>query len=161
VTLNQIVEDAFGAVLWIKDNVRRYQGDSARIAVTGDSAGGHLSAMIVNMGDRLASNGFADDPIGFNPTYLPAGKTAEEVLHDEGLQVQAAILSYGAYDLYAASLNGFESLSNIFWLASGSFPRGVLGDEFNVTDNPVLYKALSPVYHIPQATRKTSSVHCA
>jgi acetyl esterase len=54
VTLDQIVEDVFGAVLWAKDHIGDYQGDSTKIAVTGDSAGGHLSAMIVNLGNRVS-----------------------------------------------------------------------------------------------------------
>jgi acetyl esterase/lipase len=68
VTLNQIVEDAFGAVLWVKDNVGHYRGDPSRIAVTGDSAGGHLSAMIVNMGDRLNSGIFSGEGPGLRLT---------------------------------------------------------------------------------------------
>ena len=47
--------------------------------MTGDSAGGHLSAMIVNMGTKLSSKGFTTTSQGFNPTYIPEGKTAEEV----------------------------------------------------------------------------------
>ena len=136
VTLNQIVEDAFGAVLWVKDNIGSYQGDSSKIAVTGDSAGGHLSAMIVNMGNRLNSSGFSGEPLGFNPSYLPVGTTAEEVAQQQGLEVQAAILSYGAYDIHRAALGGFEGVTNPFWLMSGSMPRGIFGDESNATDNP-------------------------
>ena len=153
VRLNQIVDDAFGAVLWVKDNIDRYQGDSSKIAVTGDSAGGHLSAMIVNSGNRL-TNMFSDESLGFNPSYLPAGKTAEQVAGQNGLEVQAAILSYGAYDLYQAALGGFERLTNPFWLFSGSMARGVFGDEVNAIDHPEMYKALSPLYNIPSATER-------
>ena len=38
-TVNEIVEDALGAVLWVKDHIQNYGGDPAKIAVTGDSAG--------------------------------------------------------------------------------------------------------------------------
>lgn len=154
VTLNQIVEDAFGAVLWVKDNIGSYQGNGSKIAVTGDSAGGHLSAMIVNMGNRLSSNAFSDESPGFDPSYLPVGKTPEQVAQQNGLEVQAAILSYGAYDIYQAALGGFERVTNPFWLVSGSIARGVFGNEFNATDHPELYKALSPIYHIPQSTQR-------
>jgi len=68
INLNQIIEDVFGSILWIKENIINYQGDKTKLAVTGDSAGGHLSAMIVNMGTRLSSKGFTTTSQGFNPT---------------------------------------------------------------------------------------------
>jgi acetyl esterase/lipase len=154
VTLNQIVEDAFGAVLWVKENIDRFQGDSAKIAVTGDSAGGHLTAMVVNMGNKLSSRGWQGEPIGFKPTYLPEGKTAEQVALAGGLEIQAAIPNYGAFDFHQSALDGFESMGNIFWLMGGSLPRGVFGDAFNVTDNPELYMAVSPIYNIPDASQR-------
>jgi len=154
VTLNQIVDDAFGAVLWVKENIARYQGDGTRIAVTGDSAGGHLSAMIVNMGDHLNSSGFSGEELGFNPSYLPAGTTAEEVALRGGLDVQAAILSYGAYDIYQGALGGFEELTNPFWLFSGSMARGIFGEEINAVDYPELYRAVSPLYNVPDSRQR-------
>ena len=156
VTLNQIVEDAFGAVLWVKDNIENYGGDRRKIAVTGDSAGGHLSAMVVNSGNRLSSSAFSEESPAFKPSYLPVGMTAEQVARQNGLEVQAAILSYGAYDVLQSALGGFEGLQNPFWLMSGSIARGLFGDEFNALDDPQLYKALSPTYNIPDsAQRKT------
>lgn len=154
VTLDQIVEDAFGAVLWVKDNIELYKGDTSKIVVTGDSAGGHLTAMIVNSGNRLSSQGFSAESRAFRPTYLPDGKTAEEVAQDNGLEVQAAILSYGAYDIHAGALGGFETLSNPFWLISGSWPRGVLGPDVTAQDAPDAYKALSPLYTIPPSSER-------
>jgi acetyl esterase len=151
VTLNQIVDDVFGAVLWVKDNIGHYRGDGTRVAVTGDSAGGHLSAMIVNLGDRLSSVPFSEASPNFQPSYLPAGTTAEEIGAQGGLEVQAAILSYGAFDIYQGAVDGFESLRNPFWLAGGSLARGLFGNDHNVTDHPKLYHALSPIHNIPQA----------
>ena len=153
VRLNQIVEDAFGAVLWVKENIDDYRGDGSRIAVTGDSAGGHLSAMIVNSGNRL-SNTFTAESIGFTPSYLPGGKTVAQVVQQNGLEVQAAILSYGAYDFYQTALSGFERITNPFWLFGGSMPRPVFGDSFNVKKHPNIYKALSPIYNIPNAAQR-------
>jgi acetyl esterase/lipase len=51
--LNEIIEDAFGGVLWVKDNIAQYGGDPKRIAVTGDSAGAHLTAMVLLSGRKL------------------------------------------------------------------------------------------------------------
>jgi len=154
VTLDQIVEDVFGAVLWVKSEIARYQGDPARIAVTGDSAGGHLSAMIVNMGERLGSDGFSAASPMFEPSYLPAGMSADQVAAQRGLEVQAAILSYGLFDVYASAKSGFERAINPFWFMSGSMPRGLFGDEHDVADDPEMYRALSPSHNVPQSTER-------
>ena len=159
INLNQIIEDVFGSILWIKENISNYQGDKTKLAVTGDSAGGHLSAMIVNMGTKLSSIGFTTTSQGFNPTYIPEGKSAEEVAKENGLEVQAAILSYRSYDMYTASLNGFEKMKNFFWLISGSLPRGIFGNNFNAVDNPEMYKAVSPSFNIPISSERKLPPH--
>jgi acetyl esterase len=153
VLLNEIVEDVFGSVLWIKEHIGQYKGDNTKIAVTGDSAGGHLSAMIVNLGEHLSSNDYSISPHRFNPSYLPVGKTAEDIASDKGLSVQAAILSYGVFDMYNAGLNGFEKWSNPFWLFSLAMARGIFGEEYNAINHPGMYKTVSPIYHIPSATQ--------
>ena len=154
VTLDQIVEDAFGAVIWVKANISNYKGDKQKIAVTGDSAGAHLSAMIVNSSSQLSSNTIFKENLSFTPTYLLDGKTAEEVAIENGLSVQAAILSYGSFDIYEASLRGFETFKNPFWLFSMSKARGIFGDNFNAEKDPEMYKALSPIYNVPKAENK-------
>lgn len=147
--MNEIIEDVFGGLLWVKDHIAQYGGDPSRVAVTGDSAGGHLSAMILTAGRHLSSDGFADDPPGFRPTYLPEGKTAETVAVEDGLAVQAAVLSYGAFDLYAAAKGGFETRNNFFWQLAGVEARGLFGEGVNIEDDPQLYRAVSPIYLVP------------
>ncbi|MBT4592135.1 MAG: alpha/beta hydrolase [Porticoccaceae bacterium] len=154
VTIDQIVEDVFGSVLWVQEHISHYDGDVNNIAVTGDSAGGHLAAMIVNSGHLLGSDGYSEQSLRFTPSYLPTGMTAEQVDEQGGISVQAAILSYGAYDIYASGLEGVESWKNPFWLMAGSLARGLFGDKFNATDNPSLYKGVSPSYLIPQASER-------
>ena len=149
-TIDQIVGDAFGAVLWVKEHIHNYGGDSARIAVTGDSAGGHLSAMIVNMGTELNSDGFSLESPQFLPSYLPLGESAEDVGARSGLEVQAAILSY-PYDFYEGVIDGFESATNPLWLMNGAIGRGVFGSRYNIVDHQDMYKAVSPKDNIPLA----------
>jgi acetyl esterase len=155
VTMNEIIEDAFGAVLWIKENISTYKGNAAKIIVTGDSAGGHLAAMTTTQGHNLESDGFNGATLGFTPTYLPTGKTAEQVAQANGLSVQAAMLSYGVFDVYGSSLTGLEQASNFFWSLGNAKPRGIFGATINVNDNPNYYKQVSPFYTIPKASERS------
>lgn len=149
VTMNQIVEDVFGGLLWVKDNIRQYQGNPKKIAITGDSAGGHLTAMILMSGRNLSSKGFTAEHQGFNPSYLPKGKSAEQIAKKDGLKVQAAVVSYGAFDIYQTAKEGFETASNIFWQFAKAEPRGLFGNDISYEKNPGYYQAVSPIYNIP------------
>jgi acetyl esterase/lipase len=77
------IEDVKRAVAWVKANIARYGGDPGFIAVTGGSAGGHLSALAA-----LTPN----DP-AFQPGFEEADTT-----------VQAAVPFYGQYDLTEAGV---------------------------------------------------------
>lgn len=154
VTMNEIVEDAMGAVLWVKDNVATYKGDPGKIIVTGDSAGGHLATMVVVQGQNLETDGFGGNTLGFHPTYLPKGKTAEQVAKANGLAVQAAMISYGAFDIYGSALGGFEKESNIFWNMGKAKPRGLFGDGITAQANPAPYKQVSPLYVVPKVAER-------
>ncbi|CAH1000617.1 hypothetical protein LEM8419_01751 [Neolewinella maritima] len=150
VTMDEIVGDAFGGLLWVKEHIAEYGGDPDRIIVTGDSAGGHLAAMVATQGHRLSATGeFAAPNYSFRPSYLPASG-----IPDGGVQVQAAILSYGAFDQLGSALGGFETAGNVFWQMGGAEPRGILGDDYTPTDDAERYRMVSPLYLIePAATR--------
>lgn len=150
-TVDEIVEDAMGALLWVKQNIKKYGGDPEKIAVTGDSAGGHLAAMVLLGGRNLDSDGFAKKPLGFKPTYLPKGVTAEKIARKDGLKVQAAILSYAAYSLVELGKGNFETDSNPFWKWANASARGVFGNGINVNDNPEYYEAVSPNRYLKDA----------
>ena len=112
ISLNEIVEDAFGALLWVNENIHKYNGDNSKIAVTGDSAGAHLAAMIINLGEEITDEGDFSETLLFKPTYMPKDNTLEEI--KSAMAVQASILSYGAFDIYNAAIFGMESSSNPF-----------------------------------------------
>lgn len=152
VKLNEIIEDALGSVIWVNEHIHEYGGDPNRIAVTGDSAGGHLSESVVLFSDDLSSTGFDGEKLGYKPTYLPVGVTAEEAEEKELAKVETAIISYGAFDLYAAAKGGFESDGNFFWQMGGAKARPLFGEGTSLEKNPEYYKAISPIYHVPQAT---------
>lgn len=155
VKMNEIVEDAFGAVLWVKDNIAKYKGDPSKVSVTGDSSGAHLAMLVLTQGHNLESDGFAGNTLGFNPTYLPKGKTAEQVATENGLSVQAAMLSYGVFDVYESALMNLETNKNSFWAFAGTFPRGIFGPNINANNNPNHYKQISPIHTVPKASERT------
>jgi acetyl esterase/lipase len=66
------------ALAWVKENIESYGGDPDFVAVTGGSAGGHLSAMVA-----LTAN---------DPMYQPGFESVDTT-------VQACVPFYGAYDL--------------------------------------------------------------
>lgn len=150
-TVNDIIEDGMGAVLWVKANIQRYGGDPKKVAVTGDSAGGHLAAMITVAGRNLGSNGFNKKPLTFKPTWLPKGVTAEQVAKKDGLKLQAAILSYAGFSLVDMVKRDFETDKNPFWKFANVKARGMLGDKINIQDNPEYYQAVSPNQYLVSA----------
>lgn len=104
-TMEALINDVFGAVAHIQQHAAAYGGDPARIAVTGDSAGGHLAAVAATMVDKIGSGGFGRNPgvFEFMPSYLPAGKTAEQVRDSLISAIQVAAPSYG---IFAAAVEG-------------------------------------------------------
>ena len=66
------------ALAWVREHAEEFGGDPSFIAVTGGSAGGHLTAML-----GLTGN---------DPRYQPG-------FEDADTSVQAAVPFYGAYDL--------------------------------------------------------------
>lgn len=154
VTMDQIVEDAFGAVLWIKENIERYDGDPNQVAVSGDSAGGQLAAMIVNSGHELDEDGLLEGDKGFRPSYIPDGMTIAEIKQENMMEVQAAVLNYAALDLYRLAKQGYEHTQNRFWQGAGVEPRGIFSDDYNVEEHPEYYQMVSPLQTIPDASER-------
>ena len=76
-----LIGDVYGAIAHIQENAAKYGGDPKKIAVTGDSAGGHLSAAAANMPNMIGDGGFGKTPGVFEymPTYMPKGKSVEQV----------------------------------------------------------------------------------
>ena len=98
-TMANIIEDVFGGIAHIMEHAKQYGGDPTRIGVTGDSAGGHLSAAAALMPNMIGSRGFAKTPgvFEFMPSYLPKGKTVEQVRTEMMAAIKAAAPSYGVF----------------------------------------------------------------
>jgi acetyl esterase/lipase len=133
-TMADLIDDVFGGIAHIMEHAAQYGGDPTRIGVTGDSAGGHLSAAASLMTNMIGSRGFGKTPgvFEFMPTYLPKGKTVEQVRDDLSKAIKAAAPSYGVFG---------GSLLNPY------------------SDNPAADQswkdAIAPLVHIPPATERS------
>jgi acetyl esterase len=114
VFLNDIIEDVFGAILWVKDNAAKYGGDPNMIGITGDSAGGHLAAIVALAADRVsATGGFAAGRFTFKPVYL-GGRTKVSA---SDVAVNACAPNFGVMtipaDMTVVSLKDYKTKLNM------------------------------------------------
>jgi acetyl esterase/lipase len=133
-TMADLIDDVFGGIAHIMEHATQYGGDPARIGVTGDSAGGHLSAAVSLMPNMIGARGFGKTPgvFEFMPSYLPKGKTAEQVRGDLMKAIKAAAPSYGVFS--AANLNAYSN---------------------DPTADQSWKEAIAPLSHIPPATERS------
>lgn len=96
-TMTDLINDCYGAVLHIQKHAKEYGLDRRKIALTGDSAGGHLSAILADAVERVGKKGFV-------PTYIPKGMWMCRV-RNWLKGIKAAAPSYGVFD--AQSLGRF------------------------------------------------------
>jgi acetyl esterase len=104
-TMIDLIDDVFGALAHIQEHAKEYGADPGRLAVTGDSAGGHLSAVAANMVTMVGEG--KDGVLEYRPTYMPAGKSVQQVRVALTKAIQAAAPSYGVFD--GGSLRQFVS----------------------------------------------------
>jgi acetyl esterase/lipase len=132
-TMANILEDVFGAIAHIMEHAAEYGGDPTRIALTGDSAGGHLSAAAANMPDKIGKGGFGKTPgvFEFMPSYLPKNKTLEQVRAEMMASIKAAAPSYGVFSSNMLSHYSDDPSANDTWK-----------------------DAVAPINHIPLASER-------
>jgi acetyl esterase len=98
-SMANVIEDVFGGLAHIQAHAQAYGGDAARIALTGDSAGGHLSAAASLMPNMIGDRGFGvkKGVYEFKPSYIPPGKTVADVRRGLLMAIKAAAPSYGVF----------------------------------------------------------------
>ena len=133
-TMAAIIEDVFGGIAHIMEHAAQYGGDATRIGVTGDSAGGHLSAAASLMTNMIGSRGFGKTPgvFEFMPSYLPKGKTAEQVRDEMLKAIKSAAPSYGVFGGNLLNPYSEEHAADQAWK-----------------------DAIAPLSHIPPATERS------
>ena len=82
--------------------------------------------MVLAHGRMLESDGFEGNSFGFTPSWMPENKTAEEIAVEDGLKVQAAVISYGAFNMLDRAMSGFETTANGFWAWEGLPKRNLV-----------------------------------
>jgi dienelactone hydrolase len=101
--MHQLIEDVFGAIAHIQEHAVQYGGDPTRIAVTGDSAGGHLSGAAAILSPLIGNGGFGErnGVYEYLPTYIPKGKSVEGVKKEITNAIKAVAPSYGPFEASA------------------------------------------------------------
>lgn len=130
-SMANLIEDVYGAIAHIQEHAKEYGADPMRIAVTGDSAGGHLSAAVANMVDQIGDGGFGfvEGVYEYKPSYLPKNKSAEQVRVEIKNAIKAAAPSYGVF-------------------------AGALLTGFMQGESEAALKAVSPISFIPNASER-------
>ena len=98
--MHKLIEDVFGAIAHIQEHAAQYGADPTRIAVTGDSAGGHLSESAATLCTLIGDGGFGEGNgiYEYLPSYLPKGKSVDQVKKEITSAIKAVAPSYGPSD---------------------------------------------------------------
>ena len=95
--MHELIEDVFGAIAHIQEHAAEYGGDPTRIAVTGDSAGGHLSESAAVLCTLIGDGGFGEQEgvYEYMPSYISEGKKVDLVKDEMTNAIKAVAPSYG------------------------------------------------------------------
>ena len=114
------IVDCKRALSWVRDHIAEYGGDPGFIAVSGGSAGGHLSALLA-----LTSG---------DPDFQPGFEEADA-------SVDACVPFYGVYDMTAGRGTSHYDEGLLTLLERRVFKR-------KVADDPAVFEAASPLCRV-------------
>ena len=129
--MHKLIEDVFGAIAHIQEHAEKYGCDPTRIAVTGDSAGGHLATAAATLSSFIGNGGFGvtSGVYQYMPTYLPKRKSVVVVKNEITSAIKAVAPSYGAFE--AADFKALLEQTDMGYL-----------------------DAISPARHVPKADER-------
>ncbi len=111
--VTQQIEDCMGGMAHFMNlDPDKYHADTTRFCLTGDSAGGHLSAALGTIFDNIGTAGFNGTSFELWPTSLAQGDVASfKEQYIAGIKAMAP--SYGIFDLSSTALVnlGFDYFS--------------------------------------------------
>ncbi len=122
--------DVKRALRWVRENIAEYGGDPGFVAITGGSAGGHLSALAALTGNL--------------PEFQPG-------FEDADTSVQAAVPFYGAYDFT-------NSLDHAMGAGLVSFVERLVLKKKLAEDREAFERA-SPLHHVSENAPPFFIVH--
>jgi acetyl esterase/lipase len=113
-SMPDLIEDVFGAMAHIQEHAEEYGGDPSRILLTGDSAGGHLSASAATMTTMIGDGGF-DETNGvfeYLPTYVPERKTAADIREELTSAIKGVAPTYGVFSFVGSNMRQMLGMSD-------------------------------------------------
>lgn len=135
-SMPDLIEDVYGAISHIMEHAEEYGGDASTILLTGDSAGGHLSAAAATMPHMIGDGGFGETEgiYEYLPTYMPKNKSVDQVKSEIMSAIKGVAPSYGVFEF---------NMPNI---------RQMLG---LVGAPDAAVEAISPISNIPNASERS------
>ena len=127
------VIDVKQAIAWIREHIGAYGGNPSYVAITGGSAGGHLSSLAALTAD--------------DPTWQPG-------FEDADTSVQCAVPHYGVYDF--AGISGLPSMEK---MRDRFLAPKVLQTTF--AEHPEAFEAASPLARITSEAPDFFVIHGA
>lgn len=94
------VEDSYAALLWAHEHAKNYNGDSERIAVAGDSAGGNLATAVALMSRDFDGPELAAQALLYPLTTFQDIPLQSRIIYDSGYYLLARSVMYRARELY-------------------------------------------------------------
>lgn len=134
-SMPDLIEDVYGAISHIMEHAEEYGGDASTILLTGDSAGGHLSAAAATMTNMIGDGGFGETEgiYEYLPTYMPKNKSVDQVKSEIMSAIKGVAPSYGVFEFSAPNVRQMLSLQNA--------PDAAI-------------EAISPISNIPNASER-------
>jgi len=119
------VVDCKRALVWVREHIAEYGGDPNFLAVSGGSAGGHLSALLA---------------------LTPADRSLQPGFEDRDTSVSACVPLYGVYDM----TGGMGRIQPVPFRQDEGLVRLLERQVFKqrIAENPKLFEDASPLYRV-------------